>query len=68
MTRRDRQRAELRQLCRSGPLSRAVDLAFAHFADFGRDEEVLALLADALARAPATPALRRRFGELCDRS
>jgi hypothetical protein len=67
MSRRDRQRAELYHLCRAGPLSRAVDLALAHFADFGRDEEPLALLADALARSPATPALRRRFGELCDR-
>ena len=66
MTRRDRQRAELLQLCRAGPLSRAVDLAFAHFADFGRDEELLALLAGALARTRATPALRRRFSELCE--
>jgi hypothetical protein len=68
MTRRDRQRTELRRLCRSGPLSRAVDLAFTHFADFGRDEELLALLADALARTPVTPALRRRFSELCERT
>jgi hypothetical protein len=44
-----------------------VDLAFAHFADFGRDEELLALLADALERSPATPTLRRRFTQLCER-
>lgn len=67
MTRRDRQRAELRRLCRSGPLSRAVDLAFAHFADFGRDEELLELLAAALERTPATATDRRRFTELRDR-
>ncbi|HKE74661.1 MAG TPA: hypothetical protein VKB57_13655 [Acidimicrobiales bacterium] len=64
MTRRDRQRAELLRLCRSGPPSRAVDLAFAHLADFGPDEELLDLLADALARAPAPAADRRRLAEL----
>lgn len=67
MSRRDRQRAELHRLCGTGHLSRAVDLAFAHFADYGRDEELLALLAGALARSPTTPVLRRRFTELCER-
>jgi hypothetical protein len=67
MSRRDRQRAELHQLCRSESLSRAVDLAFAHFADYGRDEELLVLLAAALERTAASAALRRRFGELSER-
>jgi len=68
MSRRDRQRAELRRLCRSGPLSRAVDLAFAHFADFGPDEGLLDLLADAVDRTPASATDRRRFTELRERS
>ncbi len=64
MPRRDRQVAELRELCRTGSLSRAIDLAFTHFADFGPDEVVLAVLADAVSAASTTPALRRRFSEL----
>jgi hypothetical protein len=64
MARRDRQVAELRELCRAGSLSRAVDLAFTHFADFGPDEVVLALLAEALTPESTTPAVLRRFTEL----
>jgi hypothetical protein len=64
MSRRDRQRAELQDLCRNGAAGRAVDLAFTHFADFGRDEEILAMLAEALARGCATAAVRRRLAEL----
>ena len=64
MSRRDRQRAELQNLCRNGAVGRAVDLAFTHFADFGRDEDILAVLAEALDRVCATAAVRRRFAEL----
>jgi hypothetical protein len=64
MSRRDRQAAELRDLCRAGDVARAIDLAFGHFADFGRDEDLLARLEDALERARATPATRRRLAEL----
>ena len=67
MSRLDRQRAELRELCRSGSLARAVDLAFTHFADFGRDEEILAALTEALARTPAPAPVRRRLTELQER-
>jgi hypothetical protein len=64
MSRRDRQRAELHDLCRNGAVGRAVDLAFTHFADFGRDEEILAALAEALDRACAPASVRRRLAEL----
>jgi hypothetical protein len=68
MSRRDRQRAELCELCSSGAVSRAVDLAYAHVADFGRDDDLLAVLAAALDRTAPTPALRRRFAELRERA
>jgi hypothetical protein len=42
--RRRRQLDELRELCRRGALARAIDLAFEHFASFGPDEGVVALL------------------------
>jgi hypothetical protein len=45
-------------------LSRAVDLAFQHFADFGRNEEVLDFIAAAVDRTPAPAAIRRRFLDL----
>jgi hypothetical protein len=64
MSRRERQRAELRELGRSGRVERAVDLAFTHFAEFGRDDEMLTVLADALERSEAPSMLRRRFAEL----
>jgi hypothetical protein len=64
MPRRDRQVAELRELCRTGSLSRAIDLAFTHFADFGRDDVVIAVLADTISSTSATPAVRRRLAEL----
>jgi hypothetical protein len=67
MSRQDRQRAELLELCRSGSASRAVDLAFAHFADFGRDDELLVALTQALDRAVAPAAVRRRLAELTAR-
>jgi hypothetical protein len=73
MSRRHRQRNELRELCDSGGLSRAgdiarlsraVDLAFEHFADFGRDDDILRLLADTIERTAAPAGVRRRFAEL----
>jgi hypothetical protein len=66
MSRRQRQAAELRELCRAGDIGRAVDLAFGHFIDFGRDEEVLSLLQSALDATSAPPTIRRRFAELRD--
>ena len=63
-TRRRRQVGELRSLCREGHLVRALDLAFAHFADFGRDEEVVDLLADAIEHAGLPGEVCRRFVEL----
>lgn len=64
MSRRQRQRDELGALCRAGALVRAVDLAFEHFADFGRDHEVLALLADAIEHRAASDGVRHRFAQL----
>ena len=65
MTRRQRQLDELRDLCRSGAAARAIDLAFEHFADFGRDDDIVDLLADALERTDAPEDVLRRFAELC---
>jgi hypothetical protein len=67
MSRRKRQRDELRELCDSGAVARAVDLAFHHFADFGRDDDVVRRLAAAIDRAagPVGPMVRRRFTDLC---
>jgi hypothetical protein len=48
MSRRQRQLDQLRSLCGSGAVARAIDLAFAHFADFGRDDEVVRMLAVAI--------------------
>jgi hypothetical protein len=64
MSRRDRQAAELLELCRTGDVARAIDLAFGHFADFGRDDAILARLEAALERSRVTSAARRRFAEL----
>ena len=44
MSRRERQLDQLRDLCRDGAVMRAIDLAFEHFAQFGRDDAVLDLL------------------------
>jgi hypothetical protein len=64
MSRRQRQLDELRDLCQAGRVSRAIDLAFEHFADFGRDDVVVGLLADAIARGPTAEPIHRRFAEL----
>ena len=67
MSRRQRQLDELRSLCGSGAVARAVDLAHAHFADFGRDDEVVSLLAEAIDRLRPDDGVRRRFAELAAR-
>ncbi len=64
MSRRQRQVDELRRLCTSGAVARAVDLAFAHFADFGRDDDVVALLTETVARSERNGAVRSRLVEL----
>jgi hypothetical protein len=66
MSRRQRQRDELRELCESGAVGRAVDLAFHHFADFGRDDAVVRALAAVMDGAPRQvgATVRRRFVEL----
>src|SRR3546814_20249793 len=67
MSRRQRQMNELRALCSAGAAARAVDLAFAHLADFGLDDEVLSKLASAVGGAPVPPAVRVRYAELVAR-
>ena len=64
VSRHQRQLDELRALCRSGRVGRAVDLAFEHFACFGRDELVVALLIDAIDHTSVTPQIRARLAEL----
>jgi hypothetical protein len=66
MTRSQRQHDELRKLCYSGSLARAIDLAFEHFADFGRDDDIVALLADAIELTAAPAGVCRRFAQLRD--
>ena len=57
--RRQRQLDELRDLCRRGAVARAIDLAFEHFACFGRDDGVVALLEHALEQGEETRLVRR---------
>ena len=64
MSRSQRQLDELRALCERGSLSRAVDLAFEHFADFGRSDDVLDFLAAAIERTPVPEVVHRRFLDL----
>ena len=64
MTRHQRQIDQLRALCASGQVARAVDLAFEHFATFGRDEYILDILTDAVDHTAAGEVLRRRLDEL----
>lgn len=61
-SRRRRQIDELCAHCRAGAVGRAVDLAFEHFAAFGPDEHVVAMLEEAVATAPV--GVRRRYAEL----
>jgi hypothetical protein len=64
-SRQERQLDELRSLCASGAVSRAIDLAFEHFADFGLTDELVLVLTDALERTDAPAAVRDRFAALC---
>lgn len=66
-SRRERQLEELRRLCASGSVTRAIDLAFEHFADFGLTEDLIAVITDALERTDAPTAVRGRFASLCAR-
>ncbi len=64
-SRRQRQRGELCALCASGAVARAVDLAFEHFALFGRDAYVIDVLRDAIDHHEVGTRVRRQFAELC---
>jgi hypothetical protein len=64
MSRRQRQLDELRDLCHSGAVVRAIDLTFEHFARFGRDDAIIDLLADAIENVKAPERTRHRFAEL----
>jgi hypothetical protein len=46
--RRQRQLAELHDLCRKGAVARAIDLAFEHLACFGPDDDLVVRLEQAL--------------------
>jgi hypothetical protein len=65
MSRRQRQFNELRDLCSAGAVVRAIDLAFEHFVYFGRDDEIIGLLADAIEQTDCRERARQRFAELC---
>ncbi len=65
MSRRQRQFNQLRDLCYAGAVARAIDLAFEHFAHFGRDDEIIDLLAHALEDTDVAGRARQRFAELC---
>ena len=65
MSCRERQFNELRGLCAGGGVVRAIDLAFEHFARFGPDDEIIALLARAIDDADDAGRARQRFAELC---
>ena len=64
--RRQRQLAELRDLCHRGAVNRAIDLAFEHFACFGQDDSVVVLLEDTVRGARLPEEIRRRLAELRD--
>ena len=65
MPRRQRQFDQLCDLCSAGAVVRAIDLAFEHFAHFGRDGEIIDLLAQAIEQADSGERARQRFAELC---
>ena len=62
--RRRRQLDQLRDLCDRGAVARAIDLAFEHFACFGRDDDIVVLLEQVVDRTESSGALRRRLLEL----
>ena len=67
MSRRQRQLDELRVLCRPGDaaaVSRAIDLAFQHFSEFGYDDDVVDVLTAAVHQADSARDVRRRLAEL----
>ena len=64
VSRRQRQLDELHALCDAGALARAIDLAFEHFAHFGRDDGIVDLLAVAVEAPQASERVRGRFAEL----
>jgi len=66
VSRRQRQLDELCELCRSGGIGRAIDLAFEHFTRFGADEVVLRLLATAVEESEVPERIRHRLAELRD--
>lgn len=64
MTRRQRQLDELGALCTSGAIGHAIDLAYEHFADFGPDNNVTDLIANAMEHVAVASGIHRRFAEL----
>ena len=64
-SRQERQLDELRCLCASGAVIRAIDLAFEHFADFGLTDDLVVVITDAIERTDAPAAVRDRFASLC---
>jgi hypothetical protein len=65
MSLRQRQSNQLHELCCAGAVIRAIDLAFEHFAHFGRDDEIIEMLTLAMAGPDVSVCGRRRFAELC---
>ena len=65
MCRRQREFDELRALCSAGRVARAIDLAFEHFAHFGRDDEIVDLLARTIEESGVAGHAGQRFAELC---
>ncbi|MBI5089589.1 MAG: hypothetical protein HZB15_12240 [Actinobacteria bacterium] len=65
MSRRQRQSDALRDLCIAGEVTRAIDLAFEHFARYGRDDGIVALLGRSVESARAVGQVRQRFADLC---
>ena len=64
MSRRQRQIDELRCLCGTGAVARAVDLAHQHFADFGPDDDVLEMLGERIDSGDVPDDVRRRYADL----
>ena len=65
MSHRQRQSNQLRDLCHAGAVVRAIDLAFEHFAHFGRDDDIIEMLTHAMEDPDVAGCARRRFAELC---
>jgi hypothetical protein len=62
--RRQRQLDELAELCGSGRIDRAIDLAFEHIAVFGQDDDVVVLLEAACGCRSVRPEVRCRIDAL----